>query len=161
MSNQHKSFHPRLIITDHFDGMINHIDVITETLLVDKSFTEEKRNELNEMREKQIEKLKEIEKLNLSRLPQEIDEDEYRQKWLHILEDKSLDYYQKLDLIKKELILIDCILFEQPKNLINGLDLLVLSWYYDAENFDFLEYSAYLFIFLKTIICSRQKYQKY
>ena len=40
-----------LIIIDHFDDIINQIDIKTETLLMDQSLTEETRNKLNEKRE--------------------------------------------------------------------------------------------------------------
>jgi hypothetical protein len=56
-----QSFHPRLIITDHFDDIINQIDTKTETLFLDQCLTEGKRIKLNEIRDEQIEKIKEKE----------------------------------------------------------------------------------------------------
>ena len=57
MSKQNQS----QIIVDHFDDIINQIDIKTETLLQDQSlFPEEKRNKLNKIRDEQIEKIKEI-----------------------------------------------------------------------------------------------------
>ena len=47
MSLQNQSFHPKLIIVDHFDEIINQIDIKTESLLLDQSLQEEKRNEIN------------------------------------------------------------------------------------------------------------------
>ena len=47
----------RLIIIDHFDDVINQIDIKTETLLENKIFSEEIRKELNEIRDEQIEKI--------------------------------------------------------------------------------------------------------
>ncbi len=44
-----ENFHPRLIITDHFDALVNQIDIKTETLLENESLTEEHRNELNDI----------------------------------------------------------------------------------------------------------------
>ena len=119
MSEQSQSFHPRLIIVNHFDNVINQIDIRIETLLENQSLTDEKRNELNEIRDKQIEKIKEIEQINLQYLPSNIDETEYEEKWYHILEDNSLDYQQKIDQIKdkENLIHFDCVLLEQPKNI--------------------------------------------
>jgi hypothetical protein len=75
-----ENFHPRLVITDHFDALVNQIDIKTETLLESENLTEEKRNELNEMRERQIEKIKEIEEINFNSLPQKIDQNEYPRK---------------------------------------------------------------------------------
>jgi hypothetical protein len=133
-----ENFHPRLVITDHFDALVNQIDIKTETLLESENLTEEKRNELNEMRERQIEKIKEIEEINFNSLPQKIDENEYTLKWSHILNSTSLKYQEKLDQIKEELIKFDCILLEQP-NINNGLDLWVTAWYYNQKNLEFLK----------------------
>ena len=74
MSKQNQSFHPRLLINEHFSNLINQIDVKTETLLENQILSQENRNLLNETREKQIEKIKEIEQLNLNHLPSKIDE---------------------------------------------------------------------------------------
>ena len=139
MAQQNKeNFHPRLIITNHFDALVNQIDIKTETLLESECLTEEHRNELNELRERQIEKIKEIEEANLNRLPQIIDENEYTLKWSHILDSTSLTYQEKLDRIKEELIKFDCILLDQP-NIKNGLDLWVTAWYYNQKNLEFLK----------------------
>jgi len=131
-----ENFHPRLIVTDHFDALVNQIDIKTETLLKSASFL--KQHGLNELRERQIEKIKEIEEVNLNRLPQIIDENEYTLKWSHILDSTSLTYQEKLDRIKEELIKFDCILLDQP-NAKNGLDLLVTAWYYNQKNLEFLK----------------------
>ena len=40
--------------------------------------------------------------------------------------------------IKEELILIDCVLLEQPKSL-NCLDLWITSWFYNQDNLNFLK----------------------
>ena len=96
----HQNFQPRLIIADHFDEIINQIDVKTETLLENQIFTEETRNELNAMRERQVDKLKELKDLNLNHLPRQIDEAKFREKWSHVIEDNSLEYKQKTDKTK-------------------------------------------------------------
>jgi hypothetical protein len=137
MAQQNKeNFHPRLIITDHFDALVNQIDIKTKTLLESESFL--KQHVLNELRERQIEKIKEIEEVNLNRLPQFIDENEYTLKWSHILDSTSLTYQEKLDRIKEELIKFDCILLDQ-QNAKNGLDLWATAWYYNQKNLEFLK----------------------
>ena len=140
MSKKYESFHPRLIINEHFSNLINQIDVQTETLLENQILSKKSRNCLNETREKQIENIKEIEQINLNHLPSKIDVDKYEQKWLHILNNDSMDYQQKIDQIKEEddLIHFDCVLLEQKKN-INGLDLWITSWFYNQKNLAFLK----------------------
>ena len=136
-------FHLRIKITDHFDELINQIDIKTETLLENKIYPEETRQNLNEIREKQIKKIKEIKEINLNHLPSNIDEEKFKQKCSHILEDASLNHSQKLDRIKQEedLIHFDCVLLEQPGNL-NGLYLWITSWFYNLKNLEFLRYES-------------------
>ena len=100
MSQENQSFNPRLIIVDHFDDIINQIDIQTESILIDQSLQEEKINEINETREKQIEERKELKESNLNILPLKFNEDEYRQKWAHVIDDNSLEYKHKIDKIK-------------------------------------------------------------
>ena len=140
MSKIHESFHPRLLINDHFSNVINQIDVKTETLLENQILSQESRNLLNETREKQIEKIKEIEQLNLNHLPSKIEEIKFEQKCSHILNDDSLEYQKKKDRIKEQedLIRFDCVLLEQPKSL-NGLALWVTSWFYNQKHLKFFK----------------------
>jgi len=138
MEKQNQSFHPKILISDHFNEITNQIDIKTETLLENQIFTLEARKKINETREKQIEKLNEIRDINLNHLPKEFNEDKYRQKWSHLIEDESIEHRKKIDKIKEELILHDCVLLENP-NRINGIDLLITSWFYDAINLEFLK----------------------
>ena len=133
-----ESFHPRLIIVEHFDKLINRIDIKTETLLENRIFTQETRQHLNESRERQIEKIKEIKELNLSHLPPKINEEKYREKWSHVIDDNTLEYEHKIDKIKEELILFDCVLLE-TQHLVNGLSLWITSWFYNQKDLEFLK----------------------
>jgi len=133
---QNQSYHPSIIINNHFEEIVNRIDIETETLLEDKSLNDQKRNELNILRDKQLEKIKDIQELNLSRLPK-FDEDEYRKKWSRVINDESLGYKQKLDIIKEELISIDCILVEDFKS-ISKICLWITAWFYNLKDLDFL-----------------------
>jgi hypothetical protein len=107
----------RLMIIDHFDDIINQIDIKTETLLLDQSLTKEKRNKLNEIREEQIEKIKEIKEINLNLLNKETKEE--------------------LESDLEEIIHFDCVLLEQPKSL-NGLVLWITFGFYNQENLESL-----------------------
>jgi predicted nuclease of restriction endonuclease-like RecB superfamily len=138
MTSETQSFHPRLIIVNHFDQIINEIDIKTETLLENQIFPEETRKKLNEAREKQIQKLKEIQELNLKHLPQNIYEKKYKEKWAHVIEDNSLEYENKIDKIKEELILEDCVLLDNP-NEINGVSLWITSSFYNEKDLKFLK----------------------
>jgi hypothetical protein len=113
MTKQNQTF--RLIIIDHFNDVINQIDIKTKTLLQDQMLTEKKRNKLNEIREEQIEKIKEIKEINLNLLNTNEEELEDLEKLIHF----------------------DCVLLEQ-KNSLNGLDLWITSGFYNQENLQFL-----------------------
>ena len=115
MSNEDQN--PRLFIVDHFDDIINEIDIKTETLFLDQSLTKETRNELNKIRDEQIEKIKEIKEINLNLLQKNEEEEE--------LEDLE------------KLIHFDCVLLEQPKSL-SGFDLWITSGFYNRDNLEFL-----------------------
>jgi disulfide oxidoreductase YuzD len=138
MTNQNQCFNPRLIIVDHFGELINQIDIKTETLLENQSLSEETRANINEAREEQIEKIKEVKELNLNQLAQKFNEDEFRLKWSQVMDDNSLEYDHKIGKIKEELILYDCVLLDN-ENLVNGFDLLKTSWYHNQNDLEFLK----------------------
>ena len=114
MSFSNRNLNSRVKIVDHFDDIINQIDIKTETLLQDQSLTEETRNKLNEIREKQIEKIKEIKEINLNLLQ---NDEEDLEKLIHF----------------------DCVLLEQPKNSFNGFDLWITFWFYNQQDLEFLK----------------------
>ena len=97
------------MIVDHFDDIINQIDIKTETLFQDQSLTQETRDKLNEIRDKQIEKINEIKEINLSLLQNEVE----------------------------EIIHFDCVLLEQPKS-VNGYVIWITSWFYNEKDLKFL-----------------------
>ena len=139
MSSENRTYHPKLLIAVHFDELINQIDIKTETLLERHILTDETREKLNNIREKQIEIINELKEMNLVRLTSgKCNEFAYRQKWSHIIDDISLDYTQKIDKIKEELIHFDCVLLENS-NLTNGLELWATSWYHSEKNLEFLK----------------------
>ncbi len=133
MSIPPQNFNPRLIISDHFDRLINKIDIKTETLLQDEHLTSEKINDLNKIRNKQIEKIKEISQLNLSKT--NFNQEEFSQKLVKLQE---FDLDKQLNLIKEEIILIDCILLEQT-NMLDGFELWIISFFLDETSLEFLK----------------------
>ncbi len=139
MTEKNQNFSPRLMIIDHFDDMISQIDIKTEALLESgKKTSKDSQKKLNDLREKLIEKIKELKELNLSHLPENINEEKYAQKWAHVIDDKSLDYKQKADEIKEELILVDCVLLENPDEK-NGINLWITAWFHNEKSVAFLK----------------------
>jgi len=139
MTEKNQNFSPRLMIIDHFDDMISQIDIKTEALLESgKKTSKDSQKKLNDLREKLIEKIKELKELNLSHLPENINEEKYAQKWAHVIDDKSLDYKQKADEIKEELILVDCVLLENPDEK-NDINLWITAWFHNEKSVAFLK----------------------
>ena len=122
MSNSNTKFVSRLLIINHFDDVINQVDIRTETLLQDKSLTKETRDKLNEIREEQIEMTIEIMEINLNLLENEEEIEE--------LEEED-------EIALERLIHFDCVLLERPKSL-NGLVLTITSWYFNQNDLKML-----------------------
>jgi hypothetical protein len=126
-----------LIITEHFALIINKIDIQNETLLCDQTLTKERIGELNKTRQEQIDKIKEIEQLNLDK-NRDLNLNEYEETWTALINEPSMDFEQKVDIIKHQLISADCVLLEQPKSL-NGFNLWITSEFYNKHNLAFLK----------------------
>ena len=57
---ENQTFHPKLIISEHFDEIKNQIDIQTETLLCDKNLCEADYKILNDLRHRQLETLEQV-----------------------------------------------------------------------------------------------------
>jgi len=57
---------PRLLITNYFELLINEIDINAEVILLHSNLLDEEQKEINQIREKFIRKIKEIEEKNLN-----------------------------------------------------------------------------------------------
>jgi hypothetical protein len=69
--------HYRLQIVNYFDKLVNQLDVQTETLLNEQRLTSEEKERLNETRIKFVERIKQVEAFDLSRL-ESLDLDELK-----------------------------------------------------------------------------------
>ena len=136
MLKSNKRFHPRLIVADHFDSIINKINIETEAILCDQSLGEEIIYELNKTRQEQINKVKEIVKINMPQ--QDFDLNDFGQKWSNLMDDPLLNFEDRIDKIKQELISIDCVLLEHSK-IINGLNLWITTGFYNKKDLEFLK----------------------
>jgi hypothetical protein len=157
--NKTFNFHPHVLIIKHFETIVNEIDLRTEYLLKDNILSEEFQKECHVFQLKQIDTIKAVQNLNLKSF-EIFNEKEYFEKFSHLIgqdlvkvfesKEKNQDVYDKLyasfyeqcekieEEINKEIILIDCVLFEQPKSL-NGLELWIMPWFCNAENLEFLK----------------------
>ena len=136
--NKIESFHPKVIICDHFDATKNKVDIIIETLLAKINLSEDLTNVLNELRRDQIDKINEIREINLNHV--KFDEDQFRIEWKHVLSDDCLlDYNQKVEMIKEKFISIDCILVADP-SIKCKISLFITPWFNNENNLKFLKF---------------------
>jgi hypothetical protein len=133
-----QSFQPNVLIVDHFDQIKNKIDIKTETLLQEEAFktSESDQKILNELREEQLNKISEIQAKNLSLV--EFDENAYQSKWTHVIDNRSMSYEDKVDIIKEELILVDCLLIDDS-DFKSGISLFVTPWFFNRNRLEFFK----------------------
>jgi hypothetical protein len=131
-SNQ--TYNPCEIICGHFNDLKIEIDIRIEELLEKNILDTILSNKLNILREKQIKNIEEIQSLNLGR----IDEDEYANNWSFLINDPTIDYAQKVEIIKDNLILNDCLLIEDAQCASN-LMLWITPWYFNKFSSNYLK----------------------
>ena len=151
MHSHSETYHPRLIVSDHFDKIINQIDIATETFLQEVFFRvedngdeEEEKSELdkmNESRERKIAKLKEVQLRNLSRWSH-LDSNAFEAEWSHLINDFAVSYEEKMEKIKEKLIITDGILIEavndyKSKETLNA-SLWIMPFYLNETNAQFV-----------------------
>ena len=135
MQASNKTFNPRLIITDHFGKIRNQIDVMTETLIherrhsADQSFLAD----INAIRSEQLVKIDEIEQENLTKWLN-FDQEEFEQHWSGLIDDTSIDYDQKVDKMKEDLLQSDCVLVEEDSLVAPRSSLWIMPFFVNETN---------------------------
>jgi hypothetical protein len=153
MLSNSETYHPRLIVSEHFDKIINQIDIATETFIQEVFFKElnddgdkeEEKvelNKINESREKKIEKLKEIQLRNFTHWSH-LDSNDFEAEWSHLINDFSMSYENKMEQIKEKLIITDGILIEtisdcKSKATLNA-SLWIMPFYLNETNAQFVK----------------------
>ena len=134
-----KNFQPRVIIDDHFDEIKNQIDIKTETLLCDQSLSESEKKTLNDLRDEQLDAIKRVQDRNFANLKSKHDDttDTFQLQWTHVIENSSMNNEKKLEAIKKDLIILDCVLIEDDSYK-SGLSLWITPWFYNEKHRGFL-----------------------
>lgn len=104
-------YNPRLIISEHFDYIVNKLDIHTEYLLKENINDSTGLETICKQRETIIHQLKLTKDFNL-RIFNESNNDEkdFEEKWKNLIENMSLSYEEKMDTLKIDLIKEDCVL---------------------------------------------------
>ncbi len=141
---KHKSFNPKVIIVDHFDDVTNQIDIRTETILHEKRdiLSENRRQFLNKLRQMFLDKIDQVKEKNLSLFTSNIDEEAFKTKWSHVIESDQLDYEQKIEKLKDDLISFDCIVISDDKCAL-GVALWITPWYFNEKSLGILRLVCY------------------
>ena len=148
---QHKSFNPKVIIEDHFDEVKNQIDIRTETILHEKShiLSENRRQFLNELRQTFLDRIDQVKEKNLSLFTLYNDEEAFKLKWSHVIESDQLEFDQKIEKLKEDLISFDCIVISDEKCALD-VALWITPWYFNEKSLDILRLVC--FSLLRTIL---------
>jgi CRISPR/Cas system CSM-associated protein Csm4 (group 5 of RAMP superfamily) len=128
-----ENFNPAVLINDHFDKIKDQVETKLEFLI--KSTSLEEANTLKEIKQTQIEKIKEIKAKNLSNL--EMNETEFKSKWKNFTDEATLNASLKIEEIKEELIVNDCILVEEEEGFAKSL--WITPWFFNSKNLEFLQ----------------------
>jgi hypothetical protein len=136
---QHKSFNPKVIIVDHFDEVKNQIDIRTETILHEKShiLSEKRQQFLNELRQMFLDRIDQVKEKNLSKFASYNDEEAFNLKWNHVIESGQLEYEQKIESLKEDLISFDCIVISDEKCALD-VALWITPWYFSEKSLGIL-----------------------
>jgi hypothetical protein len=136
---QHKSFNPKVIIVDHFDEVKNQIDIRTETILHEKRniLSENRQQFLNELRQMFLDKIDQVKEKNLSLFTSYNDEEAFKTKWSNVIVSDQLEYEQKIEKLKEDLISFDCIVISDEKCAL-GVALWITPWYFNEKSLDIL-----------------------
>ena len=136
---KHKSFEPKVIIVDHFDDVKNQIDIRTETILHEKShiLSENRQQFLNKLRQSFLDRIDLVKEKNFSLFTSNNDEEAFKLKWSHVIESDQLEYEQKIESLKEDLISFDCIVISDEKCAL-GVALWITPWYFNEKSLGIL-----------------------
>jgi hypothetical protein len=152
---QNKSFNPKVIIVDHFDDVKNQIDIRTETILHEKShiLSENRQQCLNDLRKTFLDRIDQVKEKNLSLFTSNIDEEAFKTKWSHVIESDQLEFKQKIENLKEDLISLDCIVISDEKCSL-GVALWITPWYFNEKSLGILRLVCYSLLFSRSLIFS-------
>ena len=132
-----------LIISLHFDDLIQKVDIITENLLafIIKTSKDEnsirETNQINDQRNSLIEKIIEVREFKLISIVgvQSL----FERKWKLTIENSSISDESKIDLFKSDFIKMDCFLREDS-GFVLGLSMWITNKYIGTRDKTFFEY---------------------
>lgn len=134
---QRETYNARFIIAEHFDSLINKIDIRTEEILIKKIKNSKPTEAINTLRDGFISKINELKDFNLNN--NTLSQTEFEEKWQHIIGKNNINFEDKLDQLKADLIKNDVIILEDNQSLIK-CSLWILNWFNTKKHIEFLKY---------------------
>jgi hypothetical protein len=134
---QRETLNARFIIAEHFDSLINKIDIRTEEILIKIIKNSKPTEAINTLRDGFISKINDLKDFNLNN--NTLSQTEFEEKWQHIIDNNNIDDEDKLDQIKTDLIKNDVIILEDNQSLIK-CSLWILNWFNTKKHIEFLKY---------------------
>ena len=128
----------KFLIVDHFDSVINQIDINIETLLCDTGLNDQDRKSLSDIREKQLEQIDEVQQASLSELNQ-LSEKDFENEFAQLINDSSLNSEEKIRKVLSRFILNDFFLIEQ-QNIMSRHAICMIPGFFDKKNGNLLKY---------------------
>ena len=120
-----QSYHPIILIRDHFENIKNHVNSKIERIVEDDNLNDNTRAEISHTWQRQLDKIEEIKNINLNN-------------WSCHSRGKTFGYDSDLELIKESLIVNDCVAVEDPSSK-TKLSIWITDWYYNSNSLAFLK----------------------
>ena len=133
-------YNQNMLIEEHFDLIQNQIDIVTEEeinrLRVSGISSEKAIQQINELRKSQLRQVEQIKKFNFDHNKRT--QEEFYAKWRSLIENKSIEYGDKLDILKTDLIVQDCVTLKNPVCQ-SKITLLLFGWYVNKKGLTLLK----------------------
>ena len=112
MQSRLETYNVNLIIADHYDKIINRIDIHTEKLIINLN-EDTKIQAINDERRELIQRITQIKEQTLTANANT--QESFDLKWAELISDTSVAYAYKLDVFKSDLIRTDCVIMKDLK----------------------------------------------
>ena len=125
------------LIYDHFDTLSDRVKIHYETVLLEQNFSQEERMKITRIRDGQLEKIEETKRINHHYFGQHFKTIKNFEIFFKIMKNASFSFEQKLEKIKKVLIINDCVLLEDFNS--PYLNIWATAWFYNSSDLEFLK----------------------
>ena len=125
------------LIDDHFDTLSGRVKIHYETRMGKHNFSQEDQIKITRIRDGQLEKIEQIKRINHHYFGHHFKTMKNLELFFKVMKNPSFSYEQKLEKIKKVLIINDCVLLEDFNS--PCLNIWATSWFYSSSDLEFLK----------------------